>query len=173
VVTSTASDPIGDTFGPSIQPWDVTALTMQRDPNGVVAIMEFSRELVAPRATESDTNAVIAFLDIDVDQNAATGAESTVDEFRSDGGATAIGVDRTIALIEPAVDGTVPVLDANGREMGRVLPVFDGRRVTIRVPRALLGNSNGGLNVAAIVGARSKPSDFVPNAGHLTLAGTH
>jgi hypothetical protein len=72
-----------------------------------------------------------------------------------------------------AEDSTVAVLDAVGAVAGRVKPVYTGRRVTMRIPKALIGNDDGFVNAAAIVGNSTLPTDFVPKAGHLTLAGAN
>ena len=167
-VTRTATDPTGDTFGGSPSPWDVTALTLERGADGIDALLDFSRDVVAPM--NNDTSAVIAFLDLDLDQQPSTGAGSTVDEFRSDGRSTGLGVDATVNFNDLADDGTVAVVDAQGRTLGRVKPTFEGRRIRVHLPSSVLANDDGFLNAAAIVGRRSRPSDIVPNDGHLSLA---
>src|SRR2546422_2174574 len=49
---------------------------------------------------------------------------------------------------------------------GSVRPRFQGRRITVRVPRALLGNDDGFLNAATVVGSESEPTDIAPENGH-------
>jgi hypothetical protein len=167
--SATVVDENGDTFPSSGVPWDLTALTIARDAGGITAHLDLSRDVIAP--TSGDVSAVIGFLDLDLDQNPATGGIAVADEFRTDGGSTQLGVDARVDLSEFAGDFTVAVSDSHGIVVGRVRPVFDGRRITIRIPRALLGNDDGFLNAAAIVGSAGRPSDFVPNSGHLTLDG--
>ena len=100
----------------------------------------------------------------------ATGIASTVDEFRPNSGSTGMGTDYALVLSDYASDSSVAVIDAAGNSMGRVKPVFDARRVTIRIPLALIGGDDGRLNAAAIVGVLGMPSDIVPENGHLTSA---
>jgi hypothetical protein len=71
-----------------------------------------------------------------------------------------------------AADSTVTVFDLFGDAMGQVRPVFSGRRVTIRIPKGLIGDDDGRLDAAAIVGIVGAASDIVPDNGHLTLGGT-
>jgi hypothetical protein len=47
--------------------------------------------------------------------------------------------------------------------------VFAGRRITVRVPKLFLGDDDGFLNASAIVGTARRPTDIVPETGHLTL----
>jgi hypothetical protein len=166
--TTTVSDPIGDVFGSGAVQWDATALTLTRDPGGITVAIDFSSELVSP--TSGDPAAMIGFVEFDVDQDATTGVASTVDEFRPNNGSTGMGTDYALVLSNYASDSSVAVIDAMGSLIGRVKPVFDARRVTIRIPLALLGGDDGRLNAAAIVGVRGVPSDIVPEDGHLTSA---
>jgi hypothetical protein len=92
-----------------------------------------------------------------------------VDEFRLDGGATGIRDEALLDLTRWAADSSIAVTDSLSHVLGRVKPVIDGRHVTVTVPRALLGDPDGALSAAAIVGNVANPTDFVPNAGHLAL----
>jgi len=168
-VGSTASviDPTGDLFGSGDSRWDLTAKTVARDTGGITEVLEFSRDVLSP--VHFDSAAMFAVVDLDLDQNGATGRQSVVDEFRLDGGATGIRDEGLIDLTRMTPDSTVPVTDSLSHALGFVKPVISGNRVTVRVPRALIGNDEGGLNVTAIVGNRANPTDFIPNAGHLTL----
>ena len=161
-----AADPTGDTFGTTGVQWDVTELKVERSADGITARLELSRDVVSPAT--GDPSGLVAVLDFDLDQNPATGVIAVVDEFRRDGGSTGLGVDAVVSLSD-FVDGTTPVFDARGAETGRVRPVFEGRHVTVTIPRALLGNDDGYVNAAAIVGITGRPTDIAPNAGRLSL----
>jgi hypothetical protein len=116
-----------------------------------------------------DTSAIIGFVEFDLDQNQVSGVESVVDHFRQDGGTTALGVDATVDFSIFASDSTVAVYDSLAHVTGRIKPVFSGKSITMRIPRALLQNDDGFVNAAAIIGAIHRPTDFVPQTGHLTL----
>ena len=164
-ITRTATDPTGDVFGGT--GWDLTGLTITRDTAGITVRLDLSTNVISP--VTNPTTGLIGFVDFDTDQNAATGITSTADEYRPGTGATGIKADYQLTLTDYDASGKVPVTDAQGHEMGRVTPEFSAQHVTIRIPRALLGGDDGYLNAAATVGAGNRPSDIVPENGHLTV----
>jgi len=168
-LTEKITDLSGDTFGNRGVQWDMTAMTITRDTAGITVVLEFSSALIAP--TSGDSNAMIGFVDFDTDQDSAFGATTTVDEFRRDGGSTGMDSDFLLALTAYGPDSSVAVFGGAAGVTGRVKPVFAGSRVTIRVPRAMLGNDDGFLNAAAIVGTTGSPTDIIPETGHLQLGG--
>ena len=105
-------------------------------------------------------------------QDSTTGTGSAVDLFRPDGGSTGMGVEYYVDLFGYNADSTVFVYDAlAGTPTGSVRPRFQGRRITVRVPRALLGNDDGFLNAATVVGSESEPTDIAPENGHVRVGG--
>lgn len=169
-LTRTVADPAGDTFGNRGVQWDMTGLTITRDSAGITVELAFTAPLISP--TSGDSNAMIAFVDLDTDQDSATGATPTVDEFRRDGASTGMGADYQLVLANYEADSTVAIFDAAATVTGRVRPVFDGNKVSVRIPRALLGDDDGYLNAAAIAGTQASPTDIVPEQGHLEVSET-
>jgi hypothetical protein len=165
-----ALDPRKDTFGSSASPWDIISFTMGRDGDGVVMRLEFTTDVVPPIG--GDASAVVAFIDVDLDQNVATGRPSEVDHFRMDGGATALGVERTIDISELAPDGSATVYGIRGDSLGRIMPVYAGRTLTLHLGPELLGGDDGYVNAAAIVGTVGCASDVAPTGGNLALPRT-
>ncbi|HEU5184273.1 MAG TPA: hypothetical protein VFU01_06875 [Gemmatimonadaceae bacterium] len=165
--TATVADPTGDTLGGGGVQWDVTSLTIQADTAHVTVLLDFTADLISP--VTGDPTAMVAFLDLDVDQDSTTGVRAIVDDFRTDGGSTGLGTDYLLNLGVYAADSTVALITVEGVEAGRIKPVFTGRRLTVRIPKTLLGGDDDGLNAAMIVGRTGGPTDFVPNAGHLKL----
>lgn len=165
--TATVTDPAGDAFGTGAGQWDVTTFTITRDAAGITVRLDFTIDVISPMT--GDTNAMVGFVDFDVDQKETTGITAVSDEYRRDGGSSGIGSDYQLALSDYAADATVAVLDARGAVTGRVKPAFNGHTVTIRIPRTMLGNDDGLLDATAIVGATSRPSDIAPETGHLTV----
>ena len=84
-VSANVTDPAGDTFGSGSVQWDLTSMRFTRGTGDVVVSLEFSNDLIAP--TSGDSNAMIGFVEFDVDQDPATGSQTTVDEFRPTPGA--------------------------------------------------------------------------------------
>jgi hypothetical protein len=161
------TDPAGDTTGVGRRAWDLTSLTLARDATGVTAMLDFSRDVVSPAT--GDPSAVIAYLDLDLDQDAATGGSAIADEYRQDGRSTGLGVDARVNLADLAADGSVAVTDAFGRETGRVKPEYSGHRITVRVPTSMLAGDDGYVSAAAVAGVVGRPSDIVPDVGSLKL----
>lgn len=170
-IEASVSDPAGDTFGTATVRWDLTGMKVTRNLDDIVVALTFAAPLIAP--TSGDPNAMIAFVDFDVDQDPATGSVTTVDEFRpTPDGPTGMGKEYELAMTTYAADSSVTLFDAAGNPVGQVRPVFNGNQVTVTIPRSLLGNDDGFLNAAAIVGAGNRPSDIIPEHGHLELSGT-
>lgn len=165
--TTRRTDPTGDTFNTVGQSWDLSAMTVSRDTAGVTVRLDFATTVIPPFS--GDTNAMIALVDFDTDQDSTTGVVTQVDEFRLDGGSSGMGSEFTLDLANYDPDSSVAVYAAAGTATGRVKPVFAGKTVTITIPRALLGDDDGFLNAAAIVGSFASPSDIVPESGHLQL----
>jgi hypothetical protein len=164
------TDPIGDTFGSGGTRWDVTALTITRSADSVVVQLDFATDVISPMSR--DTNAVLGVVDFDVDQNASTGVVAAVDHFRPGTGSTGIRADYQLLLTGFTADSTVEVVDSLGIPTGRVKPIYSAKRITIQIPLALLGNDDGVFDAAAMVGTHHRPSDIIPDNGHLTVTGT-
>jgi hypothetical protein len=167
--TASVADPTGDMFGSGDSRWDITAMSVARDTGGLTIVLRFSRPLIS--SIGLDSAAMYGVVDLDLDQNGATGRQSAVDEFRLDGGATGIRDERLLDLTRVEDDGGVPVLDSLMHVLGWAPSTIDGNSITIRVKRAFLDGDDGNLDAAAIVGNRANPTDFVPQSGHLTLGG--
>src|SRR5512144_1717250 len=167
--TAQVTDPTGDTYGSGAVHWDLTAMTITRDADGITLMLDFSNSVISP--TSGDTTAVIGYVGFDVDQDSTTAdLASIVDEFRPDtAGSTGLGVDYELELVDYAQDSTVTVTGPAGTT-GRVKPVFSGNRGAVRIPKALLGNDDGFRNAAAIVGNNHSPNDIIPESGHLKLS---
>jgi hypothetical protein len=165
----TVTDPTGDTFGSDTAQIDLTAMTITRDSGGVTIVLDFVKDVVHPESNAP--NALRAYVDFDTDQDSATGVSSVVDDVT--GIATAMGVDYELdmfLLVPP--DSSALVTDSLGDPTGVVKLAVSGKRLTVRVPLALLGGDDGFLNAAVIVGTPGERTDIAPNGGHLRLGGT-
>jgi hypothetical protein len=167
--TVTVADPIGDTFGlPAGLQWDIVALAVARETDGITVRLDFANEVAMPVA--ADPNALVGLVELDLDQNRATGKLGYVDQLRKDGGATEMGVDAAINISQIAPDSTLLVYDMGGNPVGKAKVTIGAHRLTIRVPAALLGNDDGYVDAAVIVGNQGhSPTDLAPQTGHLSL----
>lgn len=164
--TQSVTDPIGDTFERDAgKQWDLSALTVTRDTNGVVVRLDFVNEIVLP--TSGDSLELAALVEFDLDQNPATGHRAVVDVLRADGGSTGMGVDAGVDLV--TADSTVIVHDALGHETGRGKAEIGGHRITLHIPRAAIGNDDGFVDAAVIVGNGHDATDVAPQQGRLRL----
>jgi hypothetical protein len=165
-----AADPIGDTLGAGAVQLDLTALTVAPDGDDVVFTLDFAQDLPQPVAGWSPT--ITGLIELDLDQNPATGRGASMDilhRFLARGVAAGTGVDAAVGLAPLDADFTAPVYDATDRVVGRVKPVFEARRVTLRVPRALLANDDGRFDATVLIGNGAEVTDFAPSDGHFTF----
>jgi len=171
-LSATANDSIGDTFGTAgLKQWDISSMKFDRDTGGVTITLAFTSSIILP--TTGDTTAVIGEVDMDVDQSTLTGDTSLVDYYRPGAGFTGLGVDYVLDLFDLNADSTAPVFNvATVTQTGLVKVVVSGKTLSARIPRTMLGDDDGYMNAAAIVGTTNEPTDIVPNNGHLHLGGT-
>jgi hypothetical protein len=165
-----ATDPSGDTLGSTGAPLDLTALTVTPDSDAVVLVLDFAQDLPQPVVGASPT--ITGLVELDLDQDSTTGHAPSVDilhRFLADGGTAGMGADAAIGLAPLDTDSTAPVYDASYRVVGRVKPVFAGRRITIRVPRPLLANDDGRLGATVLIGNGTDVTDYAPSVGHFTF----
>ncbi len=167
--TVSVTDPIGDTFGLSggLQ-WDLTELTVTRETDGITVRLDFANDVSLPLV--ADPNALVGLVELDLDQNRATGKLGYVDQLRKDGGSTGLGVDAALNISQIAPDSTLLVYDMGGNPTGKAKVTIGSRQLTIHVPSALIDNDDGYVDAAVIVGNQGRsPTDLAPQSGHLSL----
>lgn len=163
-----ASDPGGDTFGGGDSPGlvlpDLLSLSVSQEPTELVIVLTFAEDV---ESVFGSPNAVLARVDLDTDQDPATGAPGAVDFFRPAGsGQTGLGVERGLVV---GATGEVGVFDAiTADRIGTLQAEHGDRSVTVRFPYALLGD-DGNVNLASIVGTVVEPTDFAPDNGSLMV----
>jgi hypothetical protein len=167
--TVSVADPLGDTFGlPGYTQWDVSAFTLTRETDGITVRLDFANDVALP--IPGDPNALVGLVEFDLDQNRATGKLGYVDQLRPDGGSTGMGVDAVLNLSNIAADSTLIVYGSGGNPTGKVKVTIGGHRLTIRIPSSRLGDDDGYLDAAVIVGNSGRsPTDLAPQSGHLSL----
>ena len=177
-LTANVTDSVGDVFGGDTtlpQP-DLTTLSITRDTGGATVTMDFTVDVQSP--VTGGANVVEGVVDIDIDQNPATGVETDVDFFRVDGNSTGMGMEYYVDLgaFNPYTADSVTVFaidtSFNIVETGKVRPTFSGKRLSFRLPRSLVGGDDMLMNVAVVMGNTTEPTDLAPNDGHLKVGGT-
>jgi len=163
---SVANDPAGDAFGSGPVEWDITALAVNHVSGAVDVELDFTSNVISP-LTGDTANAIIVFVDFDLDQDSTTGVASIVDAYRPSGTPTGMGVDCRLDLSTFNADSTANVSCVSGG--GTVRPVYSGKKITVHIPLSVLGGDDGKVNAAAIVGTNAEPTDIAPNNGHLAV----
>lgn len=162
---ATVSDPVGDTVGEGV-PIDLTSMSAFFG-NGILEIQLAFAEPVSPPDLE-EPNALVGFIDLDLDQNGLTGFEANTDAELPDQPATGLGVEAFIDLFTySSTDGRVDLVEDGTLDLlARVPVVMTATTLTVRVPLAVLGD-DGRVDLAAVVGNTVEPTDKAPNSGAL------
>lgn len=155
------TDPLGDDVTSPENPIvDIASVDGGSDGMSVTIKVDFSPDTVMSQ--------VVGIIDLDTDQNAATGIPANANGFL--GATQDLGVDYMLSLFALPGGGPVDVMNATtGETMGTVPAVFNGQSLSITVPLAMLGNDDGNMNVGMILGNFPQPTDAAPNAGHGTI----
>lgn len=159
IVESVAQDPAGDTDSPPtgrVAP-DLLALGASVDDGSLRVHLEFAQE-VALDGTGAP-NEVLGALDLDADQDPATGVGGFAEHFDS---GISIGDEYLVAMTANA-SGDYDVFRHVGpgefdvELAGTITPNFTGRLVELALPLGLIGNPQGPLNMAVLVGTPEGP----------------
>jgi hypothetical protein len=112
-------------------------------------------------------DAVVGYLDLDVDQSQGTGALSHV-TGEPQCGPSNLGVDYYVDLgAYCGCCGYVGVYSAQGVAIAAVPMTFGPNAFTVTVPLGVLGGDNGLVHTAAVVGNEIGSTDCVPDEGYL------
>jgi len=155
-------DPTGDTFGTGAVQLDITSINATFSGSNITFSVFFSGPISAPSALAP--NSVGGFIDIDTDQNTATGDVPFINVF-SPGPPIALGQDFFVELFSETIHpGSVDVFRTLPDTVVGTAPiVFTSTSFSVTVPLALLGNDNGLLNYGVIIGTFAEPTDRAPN----------
>lgn len=161
-------DPAGDTVGEEEVQIDITEVTAYQTSEGVTIIVRFAEPVRPPG--EKAPNSVVGFIDLDLDQNPATGYTSAIDYYT--GVTSGLGLEGAVSMWEhsPATN-SVPIYGTGDVSIAGGTMVFlqDGHTVRFNLNLRQL-NPDGLLNFAIIVGTWAEPTDIAPNGGFLSPA---
>lgn len=162
------TDPAGDRLAgdDGIGSPDIVQVSGSYDADKLVLVLMFDAAVVP--WSENQLNSLDGFVDFDVDENSATGIPAAGDDY---GGSAGIGADFFLNLRD--VGGSqMTVMQADGKQFSVVSARFDGKTVTVEVPRSAFGDDEDGLRMSVVVGHPGSPAtDIAPNDGHWTVAG--
>ncbi len=103
------------------------------------------------------------YVGLDVDQNPLTGIPLPVALPTQD-----VGCEYYLSLFQLASSHVV-LYDSNGTYINTLTAFIDSTSFTFSIPLTMLGNDDGSMNIAAVVGDLSGPIDWIPDIGHGTV----
>jgi hypothetical protein len=160
-------DPIGDTFASNgaLVIHDITRIGAELLANEILFTTSFNGPIAAPSDIFSLNN-VTGFIDIDIDQNQATGTISRQTTF-SPNGVSGLGSEFYLDLFsEEFQPGLVDLVDTStGFSVGQGSVSFGNDFFTIQVDLSLLGSDDGFVNYGVIVGDFIGATDEATNPG--------
>jgi len=171
-LSAAVDDAAGDTYATAASAGavipDIVRLEASLEDTMLVVRVGFSRAMVS--SAVGGLNVVVGYVDIDTDQNPATGSMPATDVFRpSASGSTGMGDEYLVSLWADA-QGRYQIRRTSDGSVTRTLdPLFSGQSLELRIPRSALGGGDGHVNLSAVVGTLAQPTDIAPNNGHLTL----
>ena len=164
------TDPPGDTIGFETFQYDILSVDVFTDEDDSYFIMHitFNNPVHVPNGG-FDTVGLVGFLEIDADQDQATGFPPSINSFVSDGEPLSnMGVDYTIQFFE--YDGlfhTLPVYESEfWTLMGYVNVIYGETSCTLQIPLSALpdpvtGEDNdGNIDFGFVLGTVPEPTDI-------------
>lgn len=161
-------DPVGDTFGGGSPQHDLTQFSAFIDGSGTNLLLSLTFDGNITPADSGMADAMIGLLEMDLDQDNATGFSPISDIFCPV--ATNLGVEFLVDLGSYTdASGQMLLVDLATGPVGNVDAAFTSNSVSITVPLALLGD-DGFVNTATVIGTTPEPTDCAPNGGFLISA---
>ena len=163
------TEPIRDEFSTSasagLVPPDINRITAWPTQFELIVEIEFWDDVVSD--VVGGPNVVVGFLDIDLDQNPATGTTAKTDIARPGSGSTGMGIERYIDF-DTNGTGDFTIYDASAAVVDTFTPQFDGNVLRMAIPLNNL-NKDGIVSLAAVVATVAEPTDIAPNDGNISL----
>jgi hypothetical protein len=159
-------DPVGDSFGTAVTytPVDIIQAKAWIEEGELQIRIWFTDFQFS--GSQAGEEALVGYVDLDVDQDPATGALPFTDRLRPRSGWTGLGVEFTVSLL--TTTGRFDVLDGNGDVVGTVRGRFAGNTVRMWIPLELI-DDDGLVDLAMIVGTVQEFSDIAPDHGNLRM----
>ena len=150
-------DPDDDATGP-VELTAIRAATTLDDGGTLEVALDFT--------DRSPLTELGGYLMLDLDRDPGTGLRPT-ELFGKP--TQDIGVDAFASLFPVASERMVDLYDAGFTYLGSVPAAVTAGRVRFAAPLGLLGDDDGELDLAAVVGDRRGPTDWAPDVGHGTV----
>ena len=156
-------DKSNDTFGTNTINTDILSIDVEFDAKYLYMTCNFNSEIFPPDS--KNPSAFFGYIDLDVDQNPATGTTALSDYYS---GSSEIGMDYYLEFLPGSTPGSIMLKDSNAKLIGMVPVVFNEKSFVVTIPLNLLGNDDGYINYTAFFGDAGEPDDVIPNQGFAT-----
>lgn len=159
-VSSLMTDPVGDHLTSRGNPVvDIVSVEGGASLTDMTIRVNFSADTLMACVT--------GFIDLDTDQNAATGTTPSANR-QIPGTSQVLGVDFSLILRPNGAPADV-VKAPTGAVTGSVPATILRQSIEITVPLSLLGGDNGSMDLGMVLGNPREPTDAAPQAGHATM----
>lgn len=111
---------------------------------------------------KTDMNQVVGIIDIDTDENPATGGPAAAN-FWIPGTSQVLGSEFSVDAFDFHDTGTIWIKNMWGETVGSVSGLIEGKILKITIPLSLLGNDDGYMRIGMVLGNREEPTDAAPN----------
>jgi hypothetical protein len=164
------SDVMGDAITGSFATYDITSIDALYTPSDVTFIVNLTSNPLAP--SSSGNSGVHGFIDIDVDSNPTSGAGSNISTLSPPFGNSGLKIEYYIDLFSEASHaGFVDIKDPIALTTTTAPIVYGTNMFSVAVPLSQLGNDDGMLNYAVVVGDFGNSTDQAVDAGIISAGG--
>jgi hypothetical protein len=168
--TQTGTDAAGDTLANTIiglaPANDIIGVTARHGNGFLILVTKFSKPVVGGTRA---AGLVYGYIDIDVDESAATGIEPASNFF---GGNANMGAEYHMSLFDNDTASTelafTPNLSSPFTIVGRVRIKADADSFVVYMPLNKIAD-DGNLAVTMVIGTPDRPTDVAPNVGTFVL----
>jgi hypothetical protein len=162
-------DPVADTLpntdGVTAPALDVIGVSGTVSATELVLTLSFTTQIAPWSAAQP--NSLDGFLDLDLDQNSATGVPGAAEEY---GGSAPLGAEYYLSLRQVGV-GMIALVNSETRTYRAVPATVSGTTMRIVIPRGYLADEDGQFRLSLVVGTPGRPAtDFAPSTGYYTAA---
>lgn len=162
VLAFSLNDPVADTLllGATTGPPAIDLVSIRGDfkSDSLIVTATFNAPVVLGTNV---ANGLYGYIDIDIDDNAATGIPYTNDF----GGSASLGIEYELdfyndptSMLFYSLSNTVVVAAS-----------ASGNSVIARIPMARVGGDDGNFSIGGVIGTRDRPTDIFPNTGQTTV----
>ncbi len=166
-VLSPVMDPEGDAMavlGAAPPLLDIDTLDVRYSATDLNFSMTFFNSILPPSSGSLD--ALVGVIEFDVDQDMLTGIPSLQNAFSPPFAMLGSGIEYVIDLFsEVAQPGFVNITDMNGLLQGTIPVTYTDNSISGAIPLSLLGNDDGLVDFAGVIGTVTQPTDAMEVVG--------